>query len=539
MKRYPPYSLLAFFWLIVILITISRPVYSIDYGMANCEIDAKTNSFLWESSSRHGVQLPSSMMVQPLRINDIVQFLDTLDSLGAKGELSKRELWEIERIRTHAIGRTNKLSFASSKYDVIVRPNLSLYGDVSAYTRSDFALAGKGILHPQLSGRVGWLSFFSSADVLTEFKTDTLYPASDYQPYKGVPYNLYGRADSSQVRSSDMFRGGVAVVLGNIELETAVDRIRTGPAVYFPLTFSGDAPPIVYARTRINLGLFTYSHLVGQLKAEKDKAKFVYFHRLQYPLFNGKLQLGYNEVVINGSSTDFAQNDSVRNEFKGQTRSLEWAYCIPFIPFKFAEHYLGDRDNGLISFDGMLMFPQGFRWYGEFLLDDMSSPFTLFTNDWGNKWAFTVGMQWAGSLCLRDTRFGFEYARVEPWVYSHFSGGSHNYVHFGENLGASIGPDADVLTASAGIALVPSQTITITATGIRQNKNARGGSVDQVFQENIDSPRKTFLDTGYTRKGRLEAMWEYGPYGLFTIDLGVFIQSDNVAGVRMQGGFSF
>ena len=74
------------------------------------------------------------------------------------------------------------------------------------------------------------------------------------------------------------------------------------------------------------------------------------------------------------------------------------------------------------------------------LLDDMLSPWTIFSNDWGNKWAATIGFQIFGSVLLRDLTFTAEYSHVEPWVYTHFFGGSHNYAHFGKSLGSPLGP---------------------------------------------------------------------------------------------------
>jgi len=57
-------------------------------------------------------------------------------------------------------------------------------------------------------------------------------------------------------------------------------------------------------------------------------------------------------------------------------RGWEWAYLIPSVPFKFVEHYAGDRDNAALSFDFTLWYPEKFRWYGEFFLDDILSQLT-------------------------------------------------------------------------------------------------------------------------------------------------------------------
>lgn len=54
-------------------------------------------------------------------------------------------------------------------------------------------------------------------------------------------------------------------------------------------------------------------------------------------------------------------------------------------------------------------------------MDDILSPLKIFTDDWGNKWAATLGMQYFGSLFGRDFTVNAEYSHVEPWVYTHFT----------------------------------------------------------------------------------------------------------------------
>ena len=48
--------------------------------------------------------------------------------------------------------------------------------------------------------------------------------------------------------------------------------------------------------------------------------------------------------------------------------------------------------------DVNLLWPADFRWYAEFFLDDMLAPWKIFSSDFGNKWALTVGGQYFGTL---------------------------------------------------------------------------------------------------------------------------------------------
>jgi hypothetical protein len=331
-----------------------------------------------------------------------------------------------------------------------------------------------------------------------------------------------------------MIRGGICYDAGKVKLETAVDYLRIGPSVYYPLTLSGNAPPIVYARARLLAGPFEYMQLVGQLESQKDKAKFMYLHRLSIPLLKKRFVLGINEVIISGSTTNqfdsLNPNNALRRQYYGETRSIQWAYLIPFVPYKFTEHYLGDRDNGLISFDGELCFPENFRWYGEFLIDDMLSPWSIFTSDWGNKWAFTIGTQYFGTFMRKDYTATAEYSRVEPWVYTHFYGGAQNYAHFGQCLGMPLGPNSDALVLALESQVTPRNALGIKITATRKNSSVRGGSITDVFQDSSyvyngtrifplhpDNPVKHFLGAGTVSSTLLGVTWKYAPFGRFTL----------------------
>ena len=125
-------------------------------------------------------------------------------------------------------------------------------------------------------------------------------------------------------------------------------------------------------------------------------------HRLEFPLNRLNLVAAVTEVIVYGSTAERAQSDPLRAEYYGETRRPEWIYLIPFVPYAFAEHYGGDKDNKLLSFDVSFSFPKNFRWYGELLLDDITSPVTIFSDDWGNKWAVTAGAEYFGIFLQKD-----------------------------------------------------------------------------------------------------------------------------------------
>ena len=261
------------------------------------------------------------------------------------------------------------LKWSDENHKIHLNANLNLIGDIHSGANDSTTVRMKGIISPSFTGNVGKLSFYSAIDVWTEYMSDTLFQRSSYQPYDGVEYNVYGRnTDTTNIRSSDIPRGGIRYDAGRIRLETAIDYLKFGPAIYFPLTLSGTTPPITYARGVLDMGVMTYTHIAGQLKSQKDRSKYIYSHRLDISSWQSRLQIGINEVIVNGSTTNQNLGDSnrINNKDSGQVRTWEWVYLIPFVPFKFVEHYAGDRDNAALSFDLNLRYPQKVRWYGEF-----------------------------------------------------------------------------------------------------------------------------------------------------------------------------
>jgi hypothetical protein len=211
------------------------------------------------------------------------------------------------------------------------------------------------------------------------------------------------------------------------------------------------------------------------------------------------------------------------------------------------EHYLGDRDNKALSFDCNVAFPDNFRWYGELFIDDMLNPWSLFfSNDWGNKWALDIGGQYFTNVLSRDVTASAEFSRVEPWVYTHFYGGSHRYDNFNECLGAPLGPNSDLLSLSCETRLTPRNTVGLSFTNARTNHNQRGGNITDVFQDptaaHPDSPTRVFLnpaDSGEVTVTRVGLYWKFDPFGLFRVNVKYEYDASGMSIVQVYGGLYF
>jgi hypothetical protein len=507
--------------------------------------DPQIDRFVQRIEARYGL-LPKGYHRQPMGSESFLFYLDS----AAKKPVSASERCNLEKLsRILSIDR-GIYGYYNGKNETGLIVNLDLTGQTWARTgNTDTRAGGRGIISPMLRGYIGKFSFYSGLDVWTEYVYDSLFSPSSWQPYDGNPYTFYGRGnESANMRASDLPRAGISYDAGRINLQAGLDYIRTGPAVHYPLTFSGETPPITYFRGIFDLFHFEYSHTVGLLRSQKDKSKYLYSNRLSGTFFNGALVWGINEVMIDGEPTDQQNNDpanSRRPEMAEEKHGWEWVYCIPFVPIVFVEHYTGDKGNAALSFDASLNWPQNFRFYGEFFMDDMLAPWKIFSDDWGNKWGLTAGMQYFGSIYNKDISAGIEYSRVEPWVYTHFYGGSHRYDHFDKSLGSALGPNSQAVVINADMDVMKKTALGLRLTSLAKNSETRGGKITDIFQEgggNPDSETKKFLGSGTVHHLRPGVYVSHDPFGFFKLNASVDVDAAEDRGavhMKLEGGFRF
>jgi len=528
--------------------------------------DGRINRFVQRTYSRYGI-LPKGFHRQPMGTADFLDYLDTLSTLP----LSAEERYTLEKLHGYLSLGKGLYGFRGggrgdydnnggvdrngdqNQYGLIINLDLSADAWVKSGGGIDTRAGGRGIIGPQLRGHIGRVSFYSTLDVWTEYVYDSLFMPSPYQPYNGVPYELYGRYDKAHggnVRSSDLPRCGVVFDAGRLSLQGGIDYLRLGPAAYFPITLSGNAPPITYARGIFDLTYVEYHHTVGILRSQKDKPKYLYSNGLVGSLWNGRARWGISEVMIGGSTTNQQDKDTInttRKEYIGQTQNWEGAFFVPFVPMVFVEHYVGDRNNAALSLDAAVNWPKDFRIYFEFFLDDMLAPWKIMSDDWGNKWALTVGAQYFTNWKNRDVSVGLEISRVEPWVYTHFYGGSHRYDHFNICLGSEAGPNSLSAIVNFDISVTEKVTLGVRAASLSNNPSARGGKITDIFQdegrtETPDIETKKFLGPGTVNYVKPGIYGRYDPFGLFRVNAGIDVDVAEERGrvsFSLDGGFRF
>lgn len=217
-----------------------------------------------------------------------------------------------------------------------------------------------------------------------------------------------------------------------IQLRAGRDAEHFGPGVYNNLTFNRAAYAYDNVSVNLNLGPLKVYSFYGSLRVapwDSDSSfadRDVYGHR--YEVNTESFTFGISEATV------LYDNNQ------------PW-HLVPTVPlFMEKGQFYEASNNGLIAFDVEYRFLGIGRVYTEFLLDDMESPIRLIANDnVESKWGWTAGIQLDKDLDLfgKGLLVGTvaEYARVEPFVYTHFYSNTAQHAHAGRPLGNPNGPN--------------------------------------------------------------------------------------------------
>jgi len=242
----------------------------------------------------------------------------------------------------------------------------------------------------------------------------------------GVEYASYAR-----------YRGHFALNMGFGRLDLARDVVHWGPGYYNNLTLNQFALPYNTLSFEFQVGPLSVISLYGDLRiypnsmsSKNTNDRNLYGHR--YELNLGNLILGMSETQI------------LYNENK------PWLF-VPIVPlFMEKGNFSEDNNNGALAFDANYRLFRLARLYTEFYIDDFESPISLVKNDnIEAKWAWMAGAQ-AGKdfnihgYTLEAGTIG-EYARIEPYVYSHFHPYTAQTANLGYPLGSPNGPNSQTI----------------------------------------------------------------------------------------------
>ena len=246
----------------------------------------------------------------------------------------------------------------------------------------------------------------------------------------GLEYTSYAR-----------YRTHIALNYDWLRLDFGRDVMHWGPGYYNNLSLNQFALPYNILSLDMQFGPLRVLSFYGDLRIYSsmdakniDNTRNIFGHR--YELAVGDATFGISELQI--------QYDNLK----------PWLF-IPTVPlFMEKGNYSEDSNNGSLSFDFNYRLFRSLRVYSEFFLDDMESPVSLVKNDnIEAKWAWMAGMHGAHDFKIKthllESGFIAEYARIEPYVYSHFIKNTAQMEHLGRPLGSQAGPNSQTIDFTA------------------------------------------------------------------------------------------
>ncbi len=180
------------------------------------------------------------------------------------------------------------------------------------------------------------------------------------------------------------------------------------------------------------------------------------------------------------------------------SRTIDLAYLNPLRFLKTLEHALRDRDNSLMGADFTYRPIKNIELKGSYLLDDIVIS-EIGNNFWSNKAAYNLGIWFTPNI---DADFGLEYARVEPYTFSHFNY-QNAVLHDELLLMGYLQPNSEKYTLATKYWWGTRYPLKINFEYLRHGKNIYnndtlfynvGGDAGQTRRHPIDNDRVRFLD---------------------------------------------
>lgn len=337
--------------------------------------------------------------------------------------------------------------------------------DVKGEAVSQTTLGGivRGRLHRNLEFYAFAKNTLSKGDAITE---------EHFDPGYGTPVTISG---------TNVYRDDAAASLvwslPWLRLAFGRDQAAWGPGYRGSLMLSRHARYFDMLQMNVTFRRFRFLSIHGKLSSGVGQ-KYLAGHRLEVQILRW-LQMSWSETVIYGN------------------RGIEPMYINPLMPYHVAEHHLGDRDNNCMGFDCVAYPARNLKMVMEFFLDDFTmakNPFTYF----GNKWAILAGLRWTAPFRLRNVDVVMEYARIEPFVYTHRDS-INTYTNYDRSIGHWLGPNSDDLFIRTNMILHRDLHMAFTLERIRRGE---GGLLEP--HDRSEGDRKAFL------AGTVEKIWNVG-----------------------------
>ncbi|MBD3184504.1 hypothetical protein GF312_19630 [Candidatus Poribacteria bacterium] len=303
------------------------------------------------------------------------------------------------------------------------------------------------------------------------------------------------------------------VVLGNSKINLLVgkDEIRWGPGYHGTIGLSGVNPAFDSIKIRTKLWKFNFTSLLGFLRDDLTKkyrsdlpSKYLAAHRVDIMIHPG-ITLAWQEAYI-------------------FTEKLHIELVNPFMPYQMAEDYLGEIGNNTMEGDIEITLIPNVELYASLFLDDFHTDKNPFKYT-GFGWAGLAGFFWTDPFSLDNTNLIMEYARVEPWTYTHKGTRQAppiptSYKHFDVPLGHWMGPNADDLYINAGWWINKNLSTNFIYNRIRRGEEGSNINISPLYSSYYDGTKKEFLGGIVEETNSIGLTLEYRVFERFNLNLG-------------------
>ena len=370
---------------------------------------------------------------------------------------------------------------------------------------------------PGLDGGLYLRGYRDSVEFMLDARIYVENHSADYpKSFDGefVEFQKEENNDGVEYTSYSRYRGMFAANLGFGRLMLARDVFHFGPGYYNNLTLNQFALPYNSLSFEFHVGPLSVISLYADLRIfpnsmsnKNTNDRNLYAHR--YELNLGNLILGMSETQI------------LYNENK------PWLF-VPIVPlFMEKGNFSEDNNNGALAFDANYRILNTARVYTEFYIDDLESPISLIENDnIEAKWAWMAGAQIGHDFFIRGHKLEAgaiaEYARVEPYVYSHFHKNTAQAANLGEPLGAPNGPNSQTIDFAVFGRFSKRINVNLRNTWLRKGTDYGSAINDTTPTSNHYKLPKKFLDGAKMKYSLSPAVSYDGDYLFYMLELTLF-----------------
>lgn len=282
-----------------------------------------------------------------------------------------------------------------------------------------------------LRGYIDSLEFVLDARIYSE-----RHYSKNPQSYDGeyIDLQLEEVNDGLEYVSYARYRGHLSLNMGFARFDVGRDVMHWGPGYYNNLALNQFSLPFNSMSLDLQVGPLTVLTIYGDLRVFKGNSNKG--NKAARNLYGHRYELDFGNLVVGMSELQVVHDDN-----------NAWLF-VPIIPlFMEKGNYTESSNNGALSFDLNYRLFNKARFYTEFFMDDFQSPIELIKNEnIQSKWAWMIGAQVAHDFDWKNHAFEvgtlFEYARVEPFVYTHFKSNTAQMAHLEVPLGNQGGPNS-------------------------------------------------------------------------------------------------